>query len=113
VAVVGILASGSLSCRGMDEYVRADRLQKWVERTVAEPPADDGRWGDVTPAMRCHSGSVRLCDFDATSDPCKTPGPGVCRVPRLNTADCALRASSEGRTLDDVLHCSLQLAEGL
>ena len=113
-AIAGILSNGSMSCRGTDVYVRADRIRTWVERLVAAPPPDDGQWGAVSSRMRCFEGDVRWCeDLGAQFGPCRISGGALCEAGRLSSARCAPGAQSLRTFSDTVLHCSEALAETL
>ena len=53
VAVAGVLAAGSASCRGSDDFVRVDIARDWVAATVGPPPAPDTACGTLDAAGRC------------------------------------------------------------
>jgi hypothetical protein len=113
-AIAGILSIGSMSCRGTDVYVRADRIRKWVEHLVNAPPADDGQWSGASSPMRCFEGDVRRCeDLDAQFGSCRIGGATLCEIGRVSSARCVTGARSPRALSETVLRSSRALAETL
>jgi len=107
---LGVLRSGSTSCRGTDKYARLDTLQQWLEDSMAA--ADAEPCAGVSVAGTCDSHlphyckdglpifdecpSGKSCGWDATAS-------GVrCVTPETDACQGALDGRCEG---DDLLMC--------
>ena len=119
----GILSRGAISCRGPDEYVRADRVWDWVERTVGTPSAADPSWAAEARGARCGLGRVRWCEpFDGRRGRCDFSGVSVCQVGHLGSEEChplpelgraTFRAQPAESISDAVFRCARAFAEAL
>jgi hypothetical protein len=109
-AVAGILSRGSLSCRGLDEYVPTDRLFDWIRETVAKAPSDDIQWGGPSPQLRCRAGSVRACEKAGEKlRPCEQAGM-LCEYGHVASVQCLPGNASEWSATNTVL-CPTPIGE--
>jgi hypothetical protein len=76
ISLLGILSTGSASCRGKDSFVRIDRLVPWLTERTERAPAPKPSCGELSFEGRCFDGRAVWCDGGAlVSDPCSASSP--------------------------------------
>jgi hypothetical protein len=61
LVVVGVLSTGSASCRQEDNYARIDQLEAWIETNTGAPPVVSTDCGAIDDAGRCLNGTAIWC----------------------------------------------------
>jgi hypothetical protein len=119
LVVIGILSSGSASCRDIDRYVRGDRLRDWVwEQTHADPRFEEdcatigqqgfcrrgtAVWCDANKVRAQHCEAASTCGWDtAAGYRCVQPNEDACDgVDDLGAcAGNMVRRCEAGRTVE-------------
>jgi hypothetical protein len=71
VAVLGVLSTGSTSCREEDRYVRVDVIRDWVLGVAGPTGGARSACGKIDRVGRCLYGSAVYCaGTELTGDPC-------------------------------------------
>jgi hypothetical protein len=72
--VLGVLASGSPSCREEDRYVRLDVVRTWLETITGPYAADPATCGNIDERGRCLNGRALRCSgTELVSESCASP----------------------------------------